>query len=63
MDLVDRKLFELSELKTSTKIDTCNIKELQYAEDAAIVALSNKALQRMIENQHRNYGRVDIKIN
>ena len=60
---MDRKLFDLSKLKTRTKTDTCYTKELQYAEDAAVDAQSNKALQRMIENQHRNYGRVDIKIN
>ena len=52
---MDRKLFDLSELKTRTKADTCNIKELQCAEDAAIDAQFSKALQRMIEIQHRKY--------
>ena len=60
---MDRNLFELAKLKARKRTATCNIKHLQYADNAAIVAYSTQALQRMTEILHRVYGRMDLQIN
>ena len=58
-----RNLFDLAKLKARTRTVVCITKELQYADDAAIVAHSTHVLQRMIEILHRVYGRMGLKMN
>lgn len=60
---LDRNLFDLKKLKARTKTHSCNIKELQYADDAAIVAHSPLELQRMVDILHHIYGRMGLKMN
>ena len=60
---LDRSLFDLSKLKARTKTELCNIKELQYADDAAIVAHSPQVLQSMIDTLLRTYNRMGLKMN
>ena len=60
---LDRSLFDLSKLKARTRTKICNIKELQYADDAAIVAHSPQVLQHMIDVLYRTYNRLGLKMN
>lgn len=60
---LDRNLFDLAKLKARTKTKACNIKELQYADDAAIVAHSPQVLQSMIDTLNRTYNRLGLKMN
>ena len=60
---LDRNLFDLTKLKARTKTEVCNIKELQYADDAAIVAHSPQVLQTLISILHRTYNRLGLKMN
>ena len=60
---LDRNLFDLSKLKARTRTKMCNIKELQYADDAAIVAHSPEVLQHMIDILHQTYNRLGLKMN
>ena len=60
---LDRSLFDLSKLKARTKTNLQNIKELQYADDAAIVAHSPEALQRLIDTIYQTYNRLGLKMN
>ena len=59
----DRSLFDLSKLKAKTKTRLEQIYELQYADDAAIVAHSPEALQKMIDIIHNTYNRMGLKMN
>ena len=58
-----RNLFNLTKLKARNMTFTYNFKELQYADDATMVAHSNQSLRRMIAIQHRVYGRMGLKMN
>ena len=41
----------------------CNIKKLQYADDAAIVCHSSQVQQIIIDIPHQTYNRLGLKMN
>ena len=60
---LDGSLFNLRRLRATTKVSFENIVELQYADDAAIVASSRVSLQRSLGTLESAYSRAGLKIN
>ena len=59
----DRNLFDLSKLKAKTKISQCDIIELQYADDCALVAHTAEELQLMLAIMSNFYQKLGLGIN
>ena len=60
---MDGKLLNLQRLRARTKVSYCFITELQYADDNAICATSELALQQIMDAFARAYSRLGLDIN
>ena len=59
----DRNLFDLKKLKAKSKIIQCDIIELQYADDCALVAHTAEELQQMLALMSNFYQKLGLCIN
>ena len=60
---LDGNLFNIRRLQANTKTTVSNILELQYADDCAIVANSQRALQRALDVFHSVYSSLGLQVN
>lgn len=60
---LDGSLFNLRRLNATTKTSVCNILDLQYADDTAIAATSDEALQINLCAYASSYHRMGLKVN
>ena len=60
---IDGKLFNIRRLQAKTKIKHCNIVELQYADDAMVVAHSEVELQAIVDAFTHAYNRLGLQLN
>ena len=59
----DRSLFDLSKLKAKSKVSCTSFRELQYADDCALVAHSATELQEILNVMCHYYKRMGLNIN
>ena len=60
---LDRNLFDLQKLKAKTKVCTALLRELQYADDCAMVAHSSQDLQDSLNVMTSLYDKLGLKVN
>lgn len=60
---LDGGAFNLSRLRTRTRTSTATVRDLQYADDAAVVAHTAQALQATLNAYGDAYQRVGLKVN
>ena len=60
---LDGSLFNLRRLQAHTKVALTNIRELQYADDCAVVAQDRETLQRLLDVLNTTYSALGLRVN